>query len=456
MRVKERFIFRLGLLLLFTSFTSIMARGEFIVNGIWYSFYGYFDDNNNYIEDSTSVMVIDGPIYWDEVNHDYVSIDYKGDIVIPASITYNGNAYPVIRINDGAFTDDSITSIYIPNSVTSIGESAFSGCEGLSEINIPSSVTRIENGAFSRCTGLSEINLPNSITYIGNDAFYDCTGLSEFNIPNSITYIGGMAFNNTAWYDHQPNGLIYLGPFAYSYKGELPEGSHITLKADTKGICGGAFSAQYNLKSIDIPNSVQFIGHYAFSWCSGLNSINIPDSVAIIEDGAFNCTDYFDSFGNLNEISFGRNVLYIGTDAFSGHRDITSITCYAKIPPKVGINEFLGCGPFGTITGTWMEEKADLSVYENATLFVPQKSKEAYQTAEDWCRFRHIVGIYVPGDDGIVGDVNGDGEVTIADLNRIIHIICTGHAYLINYDVNSDGEVNIADANTIIDIILHY
>ena len=433
MRVKERFIIRLGLLLLFTSFTSIMARGEFIVNGIGYSFNSYYDENHNFIEDSTSVMVIDGPIYWDEVNQDYVRIDYKGDIVIPASITYNGNVYPVIRIDDQAFSGDSITSIYIPNSVTSIGESAFSGCEGL-----------------------SKINLPNSVTYIGNNAFYDCTGLSEFNIPNSITYIGGWAFNNTAWYDHQPNGLIYLGPFAYSYKGELPEGSHITLKADTKGICGGAFSAQYNLKSIDIPNSVQFIGSYAFVWCKGLNSINIPNSVVIIEDLAFDCTDYFDSFGNLNEISFGRNVSYIGTDAFGGHRDITSITCYAKIPPKVGINEFLGCGPFGTITGTWMEEEADLSVYENATLFVPQKSKEAYQTAEDWCRFRHIVGIYVPGDDGIVGDVNGDGEVTIADLNRIIHIICTGHANLINYDVNGDGEVNIADANTIIDIILHY
>jgi len=459
MKIKERFNIRLGLLFFLLSLTSLMARGGFIVNDIGYSICSYYDENDNYIVDSTSVMVIGGNIYYDEENYQWVRIDYKGDIVIPASIIYEGNTYPVIRIDSQAFRScDSITSIVLPNALISIGDGAFGYCTGLSEIIIPSSVTRIESNAFSECTGLSEINIPSSVTYIGREAFYGCTGLSEFNIPSSITYIGAGAFDNTAWYDNQPNGLIYLGPYAYSYKGELPEESHITLKPGTKGVCGGAFYKQYNLKSIDIPNSVLLIGGGAFSGCKGLTSIHIPNSVVIIEGGAFECTDgYFYSFGNLDEISFGRNVSYIGMTAFAGHTDITSITCYAKIPPKVGLDEgedYWGLGVFGTLTGTWMEEQVDLSVYKNATLYVPNGSVAAYQSAEDWCRFQHIVGIDVPDDYFSVCDVNGDNEVNIADVNAVINMILSGSGGTTTGDVNGDGEINIADINAIINAIL--
>ena len=90
--------------------------------------------------------------------------------------------------------------------------------------------------------------------------------------------------------------------------------------------------------------------------------------------------------------------------------------------------------------------------YDCVTLYVPQSAIAAYRNHEEWGKFHHIKSI----NNGSVCDVNGDGEVNIADLNNVIHIICTGYAYLINYDVNGDGEVNIGDANTIIDIILHY
>ena len=82
----------------------------------------------------------------------------------------------------------------IPNSVTSIGNSAFSDCSGLTSISIPNSVTSIGNGAFYYCSGLTSISIPNSVTSIGNSAFYYCSGLTSISIPNSVTSIGNSAF----------------------------------------------------------------------------------------------------------------------------------------------------------------------------------------------------------------------------------------------------------------------
>ena len=82
----------------------------------------------------------------------------------------------------------------IPNSVTAIGDWAFSYCHGLTSINIPNSVTAIGKGAFESCIGLTSVDISNSVTSIGNYAFYNCGGLTSINIPNSVTSIGDWAF----------------------------------------------------------------------------------------------------------------------------------------------------------------------------------------------------------------------------------------------------------------------
>ena len=89
-----------------------------------------------------------------------------------------------------------LTSITIPNSVTSIGNSAFSFCIGLTSIEIPNSVTSIEKNAFIYCIGLTSIIIPNSVTSIGNYVFFECSGLTSVTILNSVAFIGDYTFYN--------------------------------------------------------------------------------------------------------------------------------------------------------------------------------------------------------------------------------------------------------------------
>ena len=89
-----------------------------------------------------------------------------------------------------------MTSVTIPNSVTSIGEGVFYNCSGLTSVTIPNSVTSIGDEAFLDCIGLTSVTIPNSVTSIGAYAFKDCTGLTSVTIPNSVTSIGDLAFAN--------------------------------------------------------------------------------------------------------------------------------------------------------------------------------------------------------------------------------------------------------------------
>ena len=138
-----------------------------------------------------------------------------------------------------SFRNQKIESYIIPNSVTDIGNSAFSFCRSLTNIVIPNSVTDIGNSAFSFCRSLTNIVIPNSVTDIGNSAFSNCSSLSNIVIPDSVTAIGNFAF----W---------------------------------------GCSS----LSNIVIPDSVTAIGDYAFYYCS-LSNIVIPDSVTAIGICAF-------------------------------------------------------------------------------------------------------------------------------------------------------------------------
>ncbi len=188
----------------------------------------------------------------------------------------------------------------IPDSVTSIGNVAFSDCSGLTSITIPDSVTSIGNSAFYNCSGLTSVTIGNGVTSIGDYAFYNCSGLTSIAIPNSVTSIGYFAFSGC-------NGL-----------------TSVTIPDGVTSISYSTFSGCSELTSITIPDSVTSIGNWAFYNCSGLTSIAIPDSVTSIGDYAFN------NCSGLTSLTIGNGVTSISYSTFSGCSGLTSVIWNAE------------------------------------------------------------------------------------------------------------------------------
>lgn len=316
---------------------------------------------------------------------------YSGDIVIPASIEYEGVNCDVISIRENAFYEcSSLTSVTIPSSVTSIGGSAFSNCSSLTSVNIPNSVTSIGESAFSKCSSLTSINIPNSITGIENYAFYECNKLQKVIVRDiaawcNISFVG--YYSNPLWYAH------------HLYSDENTEITNLIIPEGVTSIGESAFSQCSSLTSISIPNSVTSIGGSAFQYCYGLTSIFIPNSVTSIGHGAFaGCylLEYvvlgngitkieLQSFWNcrhLKNITIGEGVSTIGYDNFYNCEDLEIVTCKAIYPPT-----------FYQGSGYNSNQPFSGSYIEYSKLIVPDESINAYKAASVWRDFGTIEGL---------------------------------------------------------------
>ena len=330
-------------------------------------------------------------------NNEAYLTGYKGSatsVTIPATL----DGYKVVYLGENIGLGEplkgfsKVTSLAIGNNVKCIGTRAFINNTNLKSLNVEDGVVEICDQAFESCTSLSSIkladsvvmvssafnrtkwysNLPNGPIYIGK-VLYGYKGtlpknytlkvksgtlgiscgfgnVTKNSIPDSVEYVSNWAFNNTAWYNNQPNGMVYVGKCAYKYKGKIP--ASVTIKKGTKSISTQAFydghacyygytgaesSDNYeknstNLKSISIPDGLKYIGSGAFANCCNLNTITIPDSIEYLgkyfygfgaaykgdlvkmKEYSFTLKSYKNSpayrYAQLNGINFIRNLYF--------------------------------------------------------------------------------------------------------------------------------------------------
>ena len=289
--------------------------------------------------------------------------------------------------------------IAIKEGTTIIADYAFFGCTAITSVTIPNSVTSIGSYAFSGCTAITSFNIPNGVTSIGSSAFSGCTAITSVTIPNSVTSIGERVFYGCT-------GLtsVIIGNGVTSIGEEVFYG------------CTG-------LTSVIIGNGVTSIGRHAFEDCSSLTSVTIGNGVASID----NCA--FEDCSSLISIILPESLTNIGEEAFRGCK-LRNVLVKCPTPPILDEDEN------GDSPRTFSQ-----STSHHATLYVPAGTWDDYAFANGWFWFNNIRETALEE-----GQVSAQQAYTLMDAGTFAYSVydpvndCIG-------TINSAGNINEDNPN---------
>ena len=397
-----------------------------------------------------------------------VSRTTSGVLEIPSSL----GGCPVVGINSFAFYScGSLAGVTIPDSVTSIGNSAFTGCHSLTsfvvaadnsfyksdsgllltkdgktlvvgingDVTIPDSVTSIGNSAFTGCSGLASVAIPNGVTNIGNSAFYACIGLTSVTIPDSVTSIGNDAFRNCSNLESVTilDSVTNIGALAFDGCRGLRDVA-VPQYVCTNRMSSVFASACQSITNVVVSDGVTSIGDSAFAGCISMASVAIPDSVTNIVNTAFNGLGSLTSFvvasdnafykavsglllnkdgkrlvaGINGDVTIPDGVTVIGSGSFSGCSGLTSVTIPNSVT-NIGSGSFSGCSGLTSVTIPNSVTSIGNYVFEGCS------SMALFMVAADNAFYKVVSGLLLTKDGKrLVAGINGD--VTIPDCVTVI------------------------------------
>ena len=376
--------------------------------------------------------------------------------------------------NYAFYNCQSIKSVEIGESVTSIGKVAFEDCSGLTSVTIPNSVTSIGPNAFSQCSGLTSVTIPNSVTSIGLSAFSFCSGLTSVTIPNSVTSIGSSAFDGcsglTSVIWNAKNCEDFSSSTFSPFKDIRSSITSFTFGNEVEHIPAYLCYGMSNLTEMTIPNSVTSIGSSAFDGCSGLTEVTIGNSVTSIGKYAFfDCSgltkvNYLGTVDKWVEIDFEESVsnptyyakdLYINNElladvkittadsiknyAFYNCQSIKSVEIGESVT-SIGSSAFYGCDKLREVTAyptTVPNAYKSSFAHYNAYLYIPCDVYEDYDLDDVFGSFKYIKCIAAE-------EVDAPEKVEIEvdeDNNANVIWPSTDGAKKYELEISKDGEV---------------
>ncbi len=266
-------------------------------------------------------------------------------VYIPSSVT---------EIGEKAFVDQtSLKNVYIDGAeIEKIGKYAFSNCASLKTIDLPDTITLIDTGAFEFCSLLTDLILPDSLTTLGYCAFRDCTSLTEITIPNTVTtVIDNKVFNGctkltTVTFEDGmtkiPDNMLNCATGG----GIQGAGNVVTvyIPSSVTEIGEKAFLDQTSLKNVYIDGAeIEKIGKYAFADCASLKTIDLPDTITLIDTGAFEFCSL------LTDLVLPDSLTTLGYCAFRDCTSLTEITIPNKVTTVKDNKVFNGCTKLTTV-----------------------------------------------------------------------------------------------------------
>ena len=415
--------------------TSTTFAYDFVVKGIYYNIYG-----NQATVTYKNVENIGST--WRGIS------DYKGMIVIPESVTFNGVNYKVTAIGQDAFRKcTEVVGVAVPNTITSIGNSAFYNCTSLRNINLPDSLKTIGSYAFYNCYGITCLTIPDSITTLGSYTFYNCNQMTNVTIGKSVTSIDQYAFANCSGL----KSIICLSvippvasgfPNTNTAKLYVPRES-VELYRTSSG--WNYFKNVYGFgnDSFSIPDNSSFHGDTIVIPVSMQNESNItafqtdvylPDGFELVKKN----NEYLVSLSDRK----GRDHVIMVNDAPDGALRVLS---YSPTLKAFKNNE----GDLFYITVKVSEGvSGNFPIWLRNTILTSTDEEELY--AIDVLSNVSVTNI-------IKGDVDNSGDITVAD------VVITAR-YILNYnpepfifdaaDLNGDGKITITDVVKIANLVL--
>ena len=297
---------------------------------------------------------------------------------------------------------NEIKNLVIPNSVTSIGSYAFSGCSGLTSVTIPNNITSVGSSVFEGCSGLTSVTIPSSVTSIGNDAFKDCTGLTSVTIPNSVNSISRSAFRGCT-------GL-----------------SSVTIPNSVTSISTCTFYDCSGLTSVTIPNGVISIDDSAFSGCSGLISVTIPNSVTRIGSSAFQDCNRLNTILSLNSTPpsvYGTNNPY-----YYPFYSVDKKKCVVWVPR--------GCVAAYTNANPWKDFSNFKEIIDGDVNLDGEVNQADLDATVDFIMGKDPEGFYES-----LADLNGDDVVDAADVVKLLTILNLQEGLNMDYQAKYSNQV---------------